>query len=67
MVEKREEIDAMQAALEALEPLDEAGRRRAVKWLASRLEVELTVPMPVEEYKAMIDGAMANFRAKQQT
>jgi hypothetical protein len=39
------ELKAMQAALEALTPLDELGRARAVSWLASALGVSVGKPM----------------------
>lgn len=40
------ELQAIQAALVALSPLDNEGRSRAVAWLASALDVQPVVPKP---------------------
>jgi hypothetical protein len=40
------ELKAMQAALEALAPLDEEGRARAMGWLSGALGVAAAVPVP---------------------
>lgn len=40
--ELKRELDAMQAAYDVMQPLDEAQRRRAVMWLAAKLGVDMS-------------------------